>query len=64
MRKFVPVLFGLGGFLLVAGLVAALWAPGTVEKTPLDVNSTTRLSGQAQKLNTASGQLESNAVKA
>ncbi|GAB3659217.1 hypothetical protein GCM10027596_16500 [Nocardioides korecus] len=64
MRKFVPVLFGLGGFLLVAGLVAALWAPGTVKKTPLDVNSTTRLSGQAQKLNTASGQLESNAVKA
>jgi len=64
MRKFVPVLFGLGGFLLVAGLVAALWAPGRVEKTPLDVNSTTRLSGQAQKLNTASGQLESNAVKA
>lgn len=64
MRKLAPVLFGLGGFLLVAGLIAAFWAPGAVKKTPLDVDSTTRLSGQVEKLNTATGELESNPVKA
>lgn len=64
MRKLIPVLFALGGFLLVAGLIAALWAPGMVKKTPLDVTSTTKLSGQAEKLNTATGELESNPVKA
>ncbi len=64
MRKTIPVLFGLGGFLLVAGLVCWLWAPGVVKKTPLDVNTTTHLSGQAQKLNTATGELDSNPVNA
>ncbi len=64
MRKTIPVLFGLGGFLLVAGLVCWLWAPGVVKKTPLDVNTTTHLSGQAQKLNTATGALDSNPVNA
>jgi DUF3068 family protein len=64
MRKIIPVLFGLGGFLLVAGLVCWLWAPGVVKKTPLDVSTTTHLSGQAQKLNTATGELESNPVNA
>jgi hypothetical protein len=64
MRKMIPVLFALGGFLLVAGLVAALWAPGMVKKTPLDVTSVTKLSGQAAKLNTATGELETNPVKA
>jgi hypothetical protein len=64
MRKTIPVLFGLGGFLLVAGLVCLLWAPGVVKKTPLDVNTTTHLSGQAQKLNTSTGELESNPVLA
>ena len=60
MRKTIPVLFGLGGFLLIAGFVALLWAPGVVKKTPLDVNSTTHLSGQAEKLNVATGELEAN----
>lgn len=64
MRKIIPVLFGLGGFLLIAGLVALLWAPSAVKKTPVDVNSTTRLSGQAAKLNVATGALESGPVKA
>ena len=64
MRKMIPVLFGVGGFLLVAGLVCLLWAPGVVKKTPLDVNSTTHLSGEAEKLNVATGELESNPVKA
>ena len=64
MRKAIPVLFGLGGFLLVAGLVCLLWAPGVVKKTPVDVSTTTHLSGQAQKLNVSTGELESNLVKA
>jgi hypothetical protein len=64
MRKTIPVLFALAGFLLVAGLVCLLWAPGVVEKTPIDVNSTTHLSGQAEKLNVSTGELESNPVKA
>lgn len=64
MRKTIPVLFGLGGFLLVAGLVCLLWAPGVVKKTPTDVTSITHLSGQAQKLNTSTGQLDSNPVLA
>jgi hypothetical protein len=64
MRKVIPVLFGLGGFLLVAGLVCLLWAPGVVKKTPTDVTSITHLRGQAAKLNTTTGKLESNPVKA
>ena len=44
--------------------MALLWAPGVVKKTPLDVNSTTHLSGQAEKLNPATGELETNPVKA
>ena len=56
---------GSGGFLLIAGLVcAARGRPGVVKKTPLDVNSTTHLSGQAEKLNPATGELEANPVKA
>lgn len=64
MRKMIPVLFGLGAFLLIAGLVAAFYAPGLVKKTPLDVNTTTHLSGEAAKLNTSTGQLETNPIKA
>ena len=57
-------MFGLGAFLLVAGLVCLVWAPGVVKKTPIDVNSTTHLSGQVEKLNVATGELESSPVKA
>ena len=64
MRKIIPVLFGLGGFLLIAGLVCLLWAPGVVKKTPVDVNSTTHLSGQVEKLNISTGELESNPANA
>lgn len=64
MRKMIPVLFGLGGFLLIAGLVALLWAPGPAKKTPIDVTSITHLSGSAEKLNISTGELESNTVKA
>lgn len=64
MRKLIPVLFGLGGFLLIAGLVAVVYAPGAVKKTPLNVNSTTRLSGEAAKLDTATGDFVAKPIKA
>lgn len=65
MRKIIGwVLLGLGAFLLVTGLLATLWVPGQVEKTPLDVNSTTRLSGDADKYNPATGETEAIDVKA
>lgn len=65
MRKIIGwVLLGLGAFLLVTGLLATVWAPGQVERTPLDTDSVTRLSGDADKLNPASGETEAIDVKA
>lgn len=65
MRKIIGwVLLGLGAFLLVTGLLATFWAPGQVERTPLDTDATTRLSGNADKLNPASGETEAIEVKA
>lgn len=65
MRKIINwVLIGLGAFLLVAALVASLWAPGVIKKTPLDTDSTTHLSGTGAKLNPATGDLEDLKVKA
>lgn len=61
MRKTVGfVLLGLAGFLLTTALLAQLYVPGQVMKTPLDVNTTTRLSGDATALPTGGG----SAVKA
>lgn len=61
MRKVLgPVLTGLGGFLLATGLLMWLFVPGTVKKTPLNVNSTTKLTGQANVLPSGG----SSAVKA
>ncbi|QDH10840.1 DUF3068 domain-containing protein [Nocardioides dongxiaopingii] len=51
------VLIALGGFLLVAGLVALVWAPGVVKKTPVDVDSVTHLSGEGGRVDTATGQI-------
>lgn len=49
MRKIVAlVLVGLGVFLVVAGTVARAWAPAQIERTPLDTDNTTYLSGTAQ----------------
>lgn len=49
MRKIVALaLVGLGVFLVVAGLVARTWAPAQIERTPLDTDNTTYLSGTAQ----------------
>ncbi len=51
VRKIVSwLLMGLGGFLLVAALVATTWAPGQAKRAPLNTDSTTRLSGTAAAL--------------
>lgn len=57
------VLLGLGAFLLMTGVLTTVWAPGVVEKTPLDVNQLTHLDGTVNKLNPATGELEENPVK-
>jgi hypothetical protein len=65
VRKIIGwVLLALGAFLLVVGLMASIWAPGQVKRTPLDTDSTTRLAGTADKLNPATGDIESLDVKA
>jgi len=45
----------LGAFLIVAGITADVWATDTVEKTPLDVDSITRLDGTASRIDTENG---------
>lgn len=57
------VLLGLGAFLLVAAILGVTWAPGVAKKTPIDVNTTTYLSGTAQKLNATTGELETHDIK-
>ena len=49
MRKILaPLLVGLGAFLVVAAVIAQTWAPGQLERTPLDTDNTTYLSGTAR----------------
>ena len=56
MRRTVGfLLLGLAGFLVTAALLALLYVPGQVAKTPLDVNTTTRLTGNATVLPTGEG---------
>ena len=51
MRKILgPLLVGLGAFLLVVAILGLVYAPGAVKKTPLGTDSTTYLSGQADRL--------------
>ncbi|MBI2245328.1 MAG: DUF3068 domain-containing protein [Nocardioides sp.] len=57
------VLLAVGAFLLVAGVLATVWAPGVVKKTPLDVNQVTHLSGTVQKLDPLTGDFEEKPVK-
>lgn len=65
MRKIISwVLLGLGAFLLAAAVVASVWAPDQVKRAPLDTDSTTRLSGTAQKLNTGTGEIDDLDVRA
>jgi hypothetical protein len=58
-KVFGPLLLGLGAFLLVVGVLAVTWAPGVVKRTPLDVNNTTNLEGEAQRLDAETGELGS-----
>ena len=65
MRKNVGiVMLGLSGFMLLAAFMAVVWAPSKAERTPLDVDTTTYLSGEAAKLNTSTGELETHQIKA
>lgn len=65
MRKIVSwLLLALGGFLLVAAVVATVWAPGQVQRAPVDTDSTTRLAGTAEKLNPSEGEVEDLDVRA
>jgi len=58
VRKIIAlILLGLGSFLLVTAVLATVWAPGVVKKTPIDINTTTVLSGEAQRLDSATGEL-------
>lgn len=64
MRKGLGIALSvLGGFLVVLGLLAQFYAPGQLMKTPLDVDSTTRLEGTAQ-LADGSGGVDTFPVKA
>lgn len=62
-KVFGLVLLGLGAFLLVVGVMATVWAPGVVKKTPLDVNQVTHLDGTVKKLDATTGKLVENPVK-
>lgn len=56
MRRTVGfILLGLAGFLVTAAILALVWVPGQVKKTPLDVVSDTRLTGSAAALPTGAG---------
>jgi hypothetical protein len=56
MRKIIGlVLMGLAGFLVTTALLALVYVPGQVKKTPLDTDSYTRLSGEAAALPSGDG---------
>lgn len=61
-RWFGFVLLGVGAFLLVAGLLAQVWAPGMVKKTPLNVDLVTHLDGTVKKLDPATGEFPDEPV--
>lgn len=63
-RIFGVVALVLGAFLLMAAALGQFWAPSHAERTPLDVHTTTRLTGTAQKLDPTSGQVQDLQVKA
>ena len=51
MRRIIGlVLMGLAGFLVTTAVLAMVYIPGALKKTPLDVDSYTRLSGNASML--------------
>lgn len=65
MRKVFGVLsLALGAFLLAAAAMGQFWAPTHAARTPLEVNTTTRLAGTADKLDPTSGEVQNLDVKA
>jgi hypothetical protein len=64
MRILGRVLLGLGAFLLMAAILCTAWAPDRVKKTPLDVNTTTDLEGEAAKVDLATGDFEKRPIYA
>ena len=48
----------LGAFLLVVAVLGWTWIPSAAKRTPLNIDTYTDLTGQAQKLNPATGELE------
>ena len=63
-RNFGYVLLGLGGLFLAVAVLALVWAPGVVKKTPLDVDSNTVYEGEGGKINTATGEFDVGPVYA
>jgi hypothetical protein len=65
LRKVLGVVaLGLGAFLLVVAGFGQLWAPEHAKRTPLSVDTTTRLAGTAEKLDPATGRVQSLQVRA
>jgi len=62
-KWFGRALLGMGAFLLVAGVLATVWAPGLVKRTPLDVNQVTHLDGTVKKYDALTGEFPENPVK-
>jgi Porin PorA len=56
------VLLFLGAFLLVVCVLSLTWLPDAVRKTPLNVDTDTYLTGEADKINTATSELERHPV--
>jgi Porin PorA len=64
VRKWAALLLiFLGAFLVVTAGVAKLWGQDAAERTPLNVNTYTYLTGEADKLNPETGKLEHVPVK-
>lgn len=65
MRKPVGwLLLFLGAFLLMTAILGLAWLPGAMQRTPLNVDSYTYLSGEGDKLDPATGELVQVPVKA
>ena len=59
MRKWIGwLLLLVGAFLLTTALLALVWAPDNIKRTPLSTDSYIYLTGEADKLNPANGEVE------
>lgn len=52
------LLLVLGAFLLVVAVLGFTWLPGAAKRTPLNIDSYTHLTGEADKLNPATGKVD------